>query len=370
MKKDYAFDFICPTKIYFRPYGVSLIGKIMKDDYNFHKTFLIYGGKSIKTSGTYDKVVTSLKENGIEFLEYGGIKANPDIEDINNILALCKTFQPEIILAVGGGSVIDTAKCVAHGYYYDGNPLDFAKGVVAPLHALPVATILTLAASGSEMSDSCVVSDRTRNFKGGFNCESNYPLFSLMDPTLTYTVPEYQVAVGLVDMFSHSFERFFSPSAAFEPCDELAIGIMKAIVDVTKAVLENPEDIEAKRAMMICGSLAHDGFTSYGKRKRFLVHAAEHYISGVYPSLTHGQGIALLIVDFLKFNEAQLAAKISYFGERVFNLDKGCSTKDAISAFEKYINSLPIYHSFKELPFEVSEEDVGVAKNKLIICKK
>lgn len=370
MNKDYSFNFCCPTEIYFRPNGVSSIGKILKDDYNFHKVFLIYGGESIRKNGTYEKVITSLNENDIAFLEYGGIQANPDVEDINKIITTCKTFHPEIILAVGGGSVLDTAKCVAHGYYYAGNPLDFAKGVVEPLHALPVATILTLAASGSEMSDSCVVSDRKHHFKGGFNCKSNYPLFSLMDPMLTFTVPQYQVGIGLVDMFSHSFERYFSPSHEFEPSDELALGVMKAIVDISKAAIEKPEDLEVKRAMMICGSLAHNGITSYGKKKRFVVHAAEHYLSGVYPSLAHGQGIALLIVDFLRRNEDTLSQKISRFGEAVFSLEKGCSTKDSIDAFEGYIYSLPIYHTFSELPFVIKEEDVKKAQRKLLLSKK
>ena len=131
-----------------------------------------------------------------------------------------KEFRPDLILAAGGGSVLDAAKSVAHGYYYDGDPLDFNKHLVEPLHALPVATILTLAASGSEMSDSCVVSDRKHNFKSGFNSPTNYPLFSLMDPSLTLSVPPYQVGVGLADMFCHSFERYYSASHEFEPTDD------------------------------------------------------------------------------------------------------------------------------------------------------
>lgn len=357
METQNNFTFICPTKIYFRPHGVSSIGEILREDYNFHKIFLIYGGNSVKKNGVYEKVVSSLKINGILFEEYSGILANPDVEDVKKITEICRSFEPEIILALGGGSVIDTAKCVAHAYYYSGNPLDFAKGITVPLHALPVATILTLAASGSEMSDSCVISDRKHNFKGGFNIASNYPLFSLMDPELTYTVPQYQVAIGLVDMFSHSFERYFSPSNEFEPCDELALGVMKSIVDITPHVLSTKDDYQAKRAMMILGSLAHNGITNYGKKKNFIVHKAEHKLSGIYPEISHGQGIALLIVEFLKKNQGVLEKKIISFGERVFSMERGCSSSEVINTFEKYILSLPIPHCFDELPYKV-EEDV------------
>lgn len=362
---NFDFDFECPTRIYFRNRGVSLIGKIIKDDYHFQKVYLIYGGHSLKKSGAYDKIVSSLKEEGIQFEEYHGIEANPDIEDVRKMVSQVKEFQPDLILACGGGSVIDSAKCVAHGFYYDGDPLDFNKHLITPLHALPVGTILTLVASGSEMSDSCVVSDRKHNFKSGFNSVTNYPLFSLMDPSLTLTVPPYQLGVGFADMFCHSFERYFSPSHELEPCDGFALSIMNSIVKTSCAVFKNPSDLEARRAMMICGSLAHNGMTNYGKQKRFLVHKAEHVLSGIYPTLTHGQGIALLMPKFLSLNKLKLKDKIERFGIDVFSLRKGCSSKSVINALESWLSSLPIYHSFDDLPFEIQKEDIKKAEKYL-----
>lgn len=358
------FDFQCPTKIYFRNEGVSQIGSIIADDYHFKKVYLIYGGSSLKKYGTYDKITDSLKKSGIVFEECSGIESNPDIDAIRRMVDDVKRFQPDLILACGGGSVIDSAKSVAHGYYYDGDPLDFNRHLVKPLHALPIATILTLVASGSEMSDSCVVSDRKHHFKSGFNAITNYPLFSLLDPSLTLSVPAFQLGCGFADMFCHSFERYFSPSSSIEPCDGFALSIMHDIVVTSYAVLRNPDDISARRAMMIEGSLAHNGFTNYGKGKMFIVHKAEHVLSGIYPELTHGQGIALLMAKFLQVNEERLQNKIMEFGRIVFRMNP-VSSSDVIDELEKWICTLPIAHSYSELPFSMKEEDIHKAEKVL-----
>lgn len=358
------FDFQCPTKIYFHNEGVSRIGRIIADDYHFNKVYFIYGGNSIKKNGTYEKIIDSLKESKIAYKEHSGIEANPDIEEIRTMVKEVKLMQPDLILACGGGSVIDSAKSVAHGYYYDGDPLDFNKHLVRPLHALPVATILTLVASGSEMSDSCVVSDRRHHFKAGFNSVTNYPLFSLLDPSLTLSVPAYQLGCGFADMFCHSFERYFSPSSAIEPCDGFALSIMHDIVRTSYAVLKNPNDISARRAMMIEGTLSHNGFTNYGKGKVFIVHKAEHILSGLYPQLTHGQGIALLMAEFLKVNADRLHDKIMEFGRLVFRKEP-LSVAEVVEELEKWLDTLPIAHCYSDLPFEMKEEDIRKAEKVL-----
>lgn len=359
---DLTFNFCAPTKIYFRPGGVSLIGKILKEDYHFKKVFLVYGGSSLKKSGAYDKIISSLKEFGIGFEEYGNISANPDVEDVDKIVTRMRKDPPDLILAAGGGSVIDCAKCAAHAFYYDGDPIDFSKKTVYPLHALPVATILTLSASGSEMSDSAVISDRRKGYKGGYNTTSNYPLFSLLDPELTCSVPLYQTGIGLVDMFSHSMERYFTPSNEIEPCDALALAVMREMVELTPRLFQNPEDYEARRAMMILGSLSHNGITSYGKKgKRFIVHQAEHRLSGKYPTFPHGQGIALLLVPYLEINQKLYAEKIKRMGREVFALPKSASARRSICALKDWLSSLPIYHTFEECPENILENDLKKA---------
>lgn len=351
---DDSFTFYCPTKIYFRENGLSTIGDIVAKDYGFKKVFLVYGGKHLKESKQYDVISDSLKRNHINFIEYGGIDANPDIEDVQKMVSMARDFQPELIIGCGGGSVIDAAKSLANGYYYDGNPLDFNKRILKPLHALPVATILTIAASGSEMSDSCVISDRKHNFKNGFNSETNRPLFSLLDPTLTYSVSPYQTSMGIIDMFCHTFERYFSLSHGIEPCDEIALSVLKEIVNTSRNVFDHLNDYETRRALMILSTVAHNGFTSYGKSFCFRIHQAEHKLSGAYPLLTHGQGIALLMVDFLKVNKEKIQDKIIRLGKVVFQLESDDADK-VIQALKDWLDTFPIYHSFSELPFAVSD---------------
>ena len=364
---DSNFIFYCPTKIYFRENGLSTIGEIISKDYHFKKVFFVYGGKHLKEAKQYDVICSSLKENGIDFIEYGGIEANPDVKDVMKMVEMARSFQPDLILGCGGGSVIDASKSLANSYYYEGNPLDFNRHTITPLHALPVATILTIAASGSEMSDSCVISDRKHNFKNGFNSETNRPLFSLLDPTLTYSVSPYQTSMGIIDMFCHTFERYFSPSHSIEPCDAIALSVLQESVKTSHVIQRDYEDQDARRALMILGTVAHNGFTSYGKKFFFRIHQAEHRLSGAYPLLTHAQGIALLMIDFLNINKDKIQEKITKFGHAVFDLDSNCTMEQTIDALNQWLLSFPIYHSFDELPFEISKEWIDKAHELLRI---
>lgn len=360
-----SFVFHCPTKIYFRPEGLSTIGAILADDYRYRKVVLVYGGHSLKSTGNLDVIEKSLKDHGVDFVSYGGVQANPDISDVRKIVELARGYKPDCLLACGGGSVIDCAKLASHAYYYDGNALDFVKRVSKPLHSLPLGVVLTLSASGSEMSDSCVISDRTTGFKGGLNDEHNYPTFSLLDPTLTKTVSDYQRAIGLVDMFSHSLERYCSPSSELEPCDDIALAVLRGIVKATPYVFaKDGNREEGDRAMMILGSLSHDGFTNYGKKKLFIIHAAEHKLSGKYPDLPHGQGIALLIPPYLHVNKDRLADKLRRLGKTVFDLDDP-TPEEAIAALEKWLSSLPLVHRFEDLSVSIDEKDRETAENSL-----
>lgn len=356
------FQFCCPTKIYLKKNSLDEIGDIISKDYHLSRVLLIYGSERIKKDGTYDKIAASLKAADIAYIDYGGITPNPDIEDVKKIVDSALTFKPDLLLAVGGGSVIDAAKLASHGYYYKGNPLDFNKHKLKPLNSLKVGVILTIPASGSEMSDSCVISDRRTGFKGGFNDVSNYPLFALLDPTLTYSLPDIQLSYGLVDMFSHSFERYFSPSDLYEPADELALAVMKSIVFISPEVYKKPCIYEARRAMMILGSLSHNGITSYGKDKKFIVHQAEHKLSGLYPELAHGQGIALLLPEFLKINKEALKERIRKFNREVFSQDD-----ETEAPLVEYLSSLSMAHSFAELSFVIADKDLSAARKMLAI---
>lgn len=361
------FTYYCPTRIYYKVDGAKSVGSIIKNDYGFESVFVVCSSSSIK-SKLIDKVTSSLQDEGIKYLTYTNILANPDIEDVLKMKEIIVDFKPELILAVGGGSVIDSSKLLAHLYYYEGNPLDFNKRVVKPINALKVATILTISASGSEMSSSCVISDRKTNFKGGFNSDTNYPLFSILDPTLTYSVSGKQTGYGLVDMFSHSFERYYSYSFEIEPSDYLSLATMKGIIDISSSVLKNKEDYQARRAMMLLGSISHNGFTDFGKNKKFVIHPAEHYLSGKYPTLAHGQGIALLLIPFLEVNKDNkvIYNKTIQLGKKIFSL-LNPSFEDVLISIKKWLDSLPIASSFDDLDIKISKEDIDIAIKKLKI---
>lgn len=367
MNSEDSYTFVCKTKLYIGADKSKDIGKILSLDYLFKRVLLVYGGSSAKKSGLYDAIINSLDENKIVHQEYSGITANPDIEDVIKIVSLAREFKPEILIALGGGSVMDACKSAAVGYYYDGNPLDFNKHIVEPINALPVCCIPTISASGSEMSNSCVISDRKHNFKSGFNSELNYPLFSIIDPKVTLTVPRYQLGIGFADMLSHSFERYFYPSKEYELADGLALSVMREIVEVSKRVFEDEKDLVARRDMMLAAAFSHNGITGVGKNKNFVVHKAEHKLSALYPALAHGQGIALLLVDFLKINEEALSDKIIRFGREVFKVD---GVVESINALKEWLDFLPIYHSFKQLPFTIDQKDIDKVLHWLNLSNK
>lgn len=360
------FEFYCPTKIFYRTDSILCVGKIVRD-YGFKRVYIVSGKSGVKLNILSD-VEKSFIDNKIEFKDHIGIDYNPDISSVLEMKKECLDFKPEMILAIGGGSIIDASKLLAHLYFYTGNPLDFNKNVVKPIHALKIATILTLSASGSEMSSSCVISDRKTGFKGGFNSETNYPLFSIINPKYTYSVSKIQTSYGLVDMFSHSFERFYSSSSEIEPCDSLSLAIMKNIVNVSDRVLKKSDDYQARRAMMLLGSLSHNGIGEFGKRKRFVVHKAEHYLSGKYPSLAHGQGIALLLDKFLILNREnkEIYKKTLLLGKECFSLND-CSFDDVVPSLLSWLDSLDIKRDFSSLPEKIKKEDIEKAYQMLKI---
>lgn len=346
-----SFEFYNPTHIFLEENGLDQIGSIISK-YKKYRVLIVYGGNSLVRSGNLERIVLALKSNNIIFESLGGVGANPDISFVRLALEKARIFNPDLLLAVGGGSVIDAVKSMANSFYYEGDPLDFNRHLLIPTKVLPFATVLTLAASGSEMSSSCVISDRASGFKGGFNSPTNYPLFSLLDPTLTYTVPPFQTACGLVDIISHSFERYFCSSRRYELADYLALSVIKEVIELSPCVLKNPTDYEARRAMILCGTVSHNGWTSFGKNYAMKCHFVEHKISGVHPEIAHGLGLRWLLVPFLRINSSVLTEKITKFGSFIFNT---ADVDQTISCLENYLQSLPL----KQLPkdFGISEAE-------------
>ena len=214
---------------------------------------------------------------------------------------LAKEKKVDLILAIGGGSVIDTAKLIAAGYYYDGNPFDFNLHKAKLEKALPVGVVLTISAAGSEMSTSCVIQDDKTGTKAGFNSELNRPLFAIENPELTFSVDRYQTACGIVDIMMHTLERYLQPSSNNEPADGFAEALLKSVIKAGQIVIKKPDDYESRAVLMLMSSWSHNGLTSMGKQFGMPVHQLEHGLSGMYSSIAHGAGLAVLWPAWAKY---------------------------------------------------------------------
>lgn len=339
------FIFNSPTKIYFGIDEEKNIGKYIKE-LNFKKVLFHYGKKSIKESGLYDTIIKSLKEENIDFIELGGVEANPTLDLVKVGVSLAKKEHVDFILAVGGGSVIDSAKAIAHGYYYDGDPYDFNLHLITASKSLPIGVILTIAAAGSEMSNSCVISDISRKMKKGFNSETNRPLFVIENPLLTYSVPPKQTAYGIVDMLSHTIERYFNESASLEFADYIGEGILKSILDAGKVAMLEPTNYDARATLMVASGYSHNGLTGIGKIFSFPIHQLEHALSALRHDIAHGAGLACLIPAWMKVIVEYDVLKFKKFALNVMQTENVGNDLDiaysGIKRLEEYFISLNI----------------------------
>lgn len=355
------FDYQSPTKIYFGIGKEKEVGKIIKE-YGFKKVLFHYGKQSIKNSGLYDLIIKSLQDSNIEFIELGGVEANPDITLVREGVKLCKKENIDFILAVGGGSVIDSAKSIGHGYYYNGDPYDFNQQLITASKSIPIGVILTIAAAGSEMSNSCVISDASKKLKKGFNAESNRPLFVIENPALTYSVSRVQTAYGIVDIISHSLERYFNESADIELADYFAEGLIKAVIDAGKIVILEPTNYDARATLMVASSYSHNGLTGIGKKFSFPIHQLEHELSGLRHDIAHGAGLACLIPAWMKLMLDYDLSKLAQFAINVMKVDdqsdKRIVALDGINKLENFFLSLGISTHLKD--YQINKEDIDL----------
>ena len=265
------FEFYTPTKIFFGPDKENQVGEIIKS-YGYKKILLHYGGGSIRRSGLYDRVIQALGQCQIQYVELGGVEPNPKLSLVRKGVALCKREKVELVLAVGGGSTIDSAKAIAVGACCDADPWEFSSKRLTPEHALPVGTILTLAASGSEMSSSAVITNEDGLLKRGYNSDFNRPLFSILNPKLTYTVSKFQTGCGIVDIMMHTLERYFTLSTDVDLSDRLAEGLLQSVIRAGRVAIDHPEDYEARATLMWAGSLSHNDLTGAGRQVSLDVH--------------------------------------------------------------------------------------------------
>ena len=351
------FDFYTPTRMIFGKDTQKQVGKIVKE-YGFKKVLVHFGGASAKKSGLLDQVTDALEAEGIAYVTLGGVQANPTLAMAKEGIELCKKEGVDMILAVGGGSVIDSSKCIADGV---GNPdtdvWNFFIGQGAPKKALPVGVILTLSASGSEMSASCVITNEEQGLKRGFNSVTHRPLFSICNPELTYTVSKFQTGCGTVDIMMYTLERYFSLGGDTPLTDRIAEGLLKTVIEAGKVADQEPDNYEARASLMWAGSLSHNGLTGLGRDFFMQVHQLEHELSGMYPRIAHGAGLSALWPSWARYVCAGDVNRFARYAVNVWNIDMDFENPmntalAGIQATEDFFKSLGMPTSLKELDVE------------------
>ncbi len=350
------FEYYTPTKVFFGKEREKHTGEIISS-YGYKKIMLIYGQGSIKKNGLYDSTINSLKEHNIDVVEMGGVEPNPKIEFVREAVKVAKSENVELILAVGGGSVIDAAKYTALGVVADCDVWDFVEGKQKPITALPVGCVLTIAAAGSEMSWSAVVSDMSLNMKRGLASDLIRPLFAICNPELTYTVSPYQTACGISDILAHTMERYFTPCEAVDITDQIAEGVMRSVINAAKVVMQNPNDYEARANIMWASSLSHNNLTGCGRINALPVHQLEHALSGEFDNVAHGAGLAVLFPAWAKYVYMHNIPRFAQFARKVW----GVVENDDKTAAEKGITAMGDF--FKSIGMPSTLKDFGIGSN-------
>lgn len=324
------------------------------------KVLIVIGGGSARRSGLLARVEESLHAAGIATLELTGIRPNPTDDRVYEGIALCRAEGVDGIIAVGGGSVIDTAKAIAGGVPYDGDFWDFWAGKAVMTDALPVGVVLTIPAAGSEGSGNSVITKLDGMRK--ISLRTDYalrPKFAVMNPELTFTLPPEQTAAGIADMMAHIMERYFTPTEGVETTDRVAEGVLQAIVEEAPKVMARPDDYEARANIMWCGTLAHNGICGCGRREDWASHGLEHVLSALH-GVTHGAGLAVVFPAWMTYAAKSRPAKIAQFGRRVFGIgeqdDRKCA-EAAIAALRAFFGSLGLPLTLGELG--IKDPDFG-----------
>lgn len=355
------FEFCTPTRVIFGKDTQKRTGELIRQ-YGFKKVLIHYGGGSVTRSGLLDQVTSSLKEEGIEFVVLGGVQPNPTLSLAKEGIKLCLDEGVDFILAVGGGSVIDSAKCIADGA---ANPdIDVWKFFTREeklKKALPQGNILTLSASGSEMSNSCVITNENGGLKRGLSSQLHRPLFAICNPELTYTVSKYQTGCGSVDIMMHTLERYLCSDKDTPLTDRMAEGLLKTVAEAGRIADKEPENYEARATLMWAGSLSHNNLTGVGRDFFMQVHQMEHELSGMYPQIAHGAGLSALFCTWARYVCPYNVNRFAQLAVRVWGIDMNFEDPEktalaGIDAFENF---------FKSIGMPVSIGELGVEEDKL-----
>ena len=355
------FEYFTPTKVVFGKETEKETGRLVKEQ-NCKKVLLHYGGNSAKKSGLLDRVCKSLEEEGIDYVALGGVVPNPHLSLVREGIELCKKEGVDFILAVGGGSVIDSAKAIGYGAANDGDVWDFYDDKREPEACLPIGTILTIAAAGSEMSNSSVITNEDGWLKRGYNNDVCRCKFAIMNPELTYTLPAYQTQCGCVDILMHTMERYLNHGENMEMTDGISEALMRTVIKNAKILKDNPENYEARAEVMWAGSLSHNGLTGCGTDGGdWASHQIEHELGGMF-DVAHGAGLAAVWGSWARYVYKDSIDRFVKFAENVMQIphaeDKEQMALAGIAAMEEFYHAVDMPVSIKELGVEVSDEQI------------
>lgn len=347
------FSYQSPTRYVFGKGVENQTGKLV-NEIGCKKVMLVYGRGSAVKSGLIDRVKASLADAGIKFTELSGICPNPTDDKVREGIDICRAENVDGLLAVGGGSVIDTAKAIAAGTLYNGDFWDFYCGKAIVKDALPIGVVLTIPAAGSEGSGNSVITNSA--LKQKISIRTDYalrPKFAVMNPELTLTLPMSQTAAGIADMMAHIMERYFSPTEGVETTDRLCEGLLKAIITEGRKLVENPDNYDARANIMWSGTLAHNGICGCGRREEWSAHGLEHVLSALY-DVTHGAGLAVAYPAWMTYMTDKNPSKIAQFGRRVFDVDIENDREAALEGIKR------LREFFKYMSLPLTLGDLGI----------
>jgi len=346
------FYYSIPTEVYF---GKGQIKHLAEISNLGSKVLMVYGGGSIKRNGAYDDACTVLHEAGVKYYELSGVDPNPRIETVRLGADLCRSKDIDVILAIGGGSAIDCSKVIAAAACYDGDPWDLVLDGSKITAALPVVTVLTMAATGSEMNGNAVISDMRKNDKFGTYSQWLKPVFSVLDPKYTYSLPKNQTAAGVADIMSHVFEQYFTNVESGFLQARLCEAVLKTCIEFGPTAISEPEDFDARANIMWASSLGLNGLLSYGTDVAWTVHGMEHELSAFY-DITHGAGLAILTPFWMdKVLSEKTAPQFAAYGRNVWGLGDELSDMEAA---EKAIQCTREFFKKMDLPATLADVDI------------
>lgn len=351
------FNFCNPTRMIFGKDTIEQLGKYVAKE-GVKKVLVLYGKGSVIKNGVYDKVVKSLKDNGIEFIELSGVKPNPVLSKVKEAIALMKENNVEGIIALGGGSTIDSAKAASAGFYYEGDVWELFEGKGKVQKALPIFTVLTISATGSEMNSGGVITKEDEKKKWAFGSPLLYPKVSVIDPTVQFTLPEKQTVNGAIDTLSHVFELYFDGTKNTDMMDELSEGIIRTMMKHVKILLKDKENYESRSEFAWCSTLALNGYNGTGRTGDWASHNMEHSLSAFY-DISHGEGLAIVFPAWMKYVQKEDVKKFERFAEKIFDIKEGTPEEKGAKAIEMlkdFYRSLGAPVTLKEMG--ISKEDI------------